>query len=395
MRRKALFLGLALTSGLVALVFYPFETDELGQTVLESARARTGIPLLASRSRFRLSEGLSFESVTASVSMPLGRYDVELDRILFEHRRLPLLGGRVELVRVLLERPRVVVTLGVATPEERDAASGPSSMPDPPPVERSDRVALAPAPVEPPPESRVELTPSEIRMTSGEFVVGERFSLRGVDLQLTRLDYDRRAITALHALSSEGAIGIAEAALGSLRLRNVSASLLSENGRFTLDELRFSGAAGEFRGSFASDFNVLPFRYRTSFVADPVEIEGLGSGVLRLDAEGFGTELRHLSGSGALELAPGSLPDLSFLPEIHPELAGAVHRGAQAELEVRAGVVQVRGLRFETPSLALEVEGHVDLVGPLDLALTLRDGERTDRYRLAGTREAPLLTRRD
>jgi hypothetical protein len=225
--------------------------------------------------------------------------------------------------------------------------------------------------------------------------VGERIFLSGLDVDLLRLDYDRRALSVLHALSSEGAIAFGEAAFGSLRLRDVSAGLVSENGRFELSELSFSTGAGRFQGSFACDFNVIPVRYRTAFVADPIEIEGLGGAVLRLDAEGFGTEARHLSGDGSLELAPGALPDLHFLRSLSPALPGAVHRGARAELRVEGGAIRVDGLRFETPSLTLDVEGGIDLKGPLDLELTLEDGEGARSYRLTGPREAPALTRRD
>jgi hypothetical protein len=232
-------------------------------------------------------------------------------------------------------------------------------------------------------------------MTGGEFRVGERIFLSGVDVDLLRFDYDRRALSVLHALSSEGAIAFGEAAFGSLRLRDVSAGLVSENGRFELSALRFSTGAGKFEGSFACDFNVIPVRYRTSFVADPIVIEGLGEAVLRLDAEGFGTDARHLSGQGSLELAPGALPDLPFLRSLSPALPGAVHEGARTGLRVESGAVRVDGLRFETSSFTLGVEGEIDLEGPLDLELTLEESGGRGRYRLAGPREAPVLTRRD
>jgi hypothetical protein len=399
MQRKALLLGLAVVVALAALAVYPFSTDELSRLVLERVRERTGIPLVVSRSRFRLWEGLSFEGVSASVTTPLGRYDVELERILFEHRPLALLAGRVELGRVWLHRPRVVVTRGApfeegererggAAPRRSPRARGPGRR-----EPEADDPDGEPAPQRS--RGRVDFRTSGIRMTGGEFRVGERIFLSGVDVDLLRLDYDRRALSVLHALSSEGVIAVGEIAVGSLRLRGVSAGLVSENGRFDLNELSFSSGAGKFEGSFACDFNVIPLRYRTSFIADPIEIEGFGGAVLRLDAEGFGTEARHLKGEGLLELAPGALPGLPFLRSLSPVLPGAIHRGARAELRVEDGVIRVQGLRFETPSLSLDVEGEIDLDGTLDLELTLEDGESSRAYRLAGARQAPTLTRRD
>jgi uncharacterized protein involved in outer membrane biogenesis len=357
--RKALLAALAslLTlSALAALALVVhIDAPGLAQKIEDQARSATGIPLEVSRARLRLLGGLVLEEVIASASFVAGSYRVHVPRVVLEHRPLGLLRGRLEVTGVRLERPTVQVDL------PRQAGT----------TARIRNAALLQAVEASEPWLEVEASLETVRIEGGNLLVGDRVSVEGLGMTLTTLVYDRRALTPLHALRSEGSFAIGEMALESSKLTDVAGSITTENGRFRLENLRLTTDRGALSGALALDFNSFPFRYRATLLGRSFEVEGLGRGTLRFEAEGFGTRSRNLTGRGNFALERGRLPDNPWVREIDPALAGAEHAPVEIAFEVRNERVHFERLELDARDKIVAIEGSVGLDGGRDIRATV------------------------
>jgi uncharacterized protein involved in outer membrane biogenesis len=349
--------ALAALSTVVALaalaLFVPIDAPGLAREVEERLRSSTGISLEVSRSRFRLLRGLLLEDTIASASFIAGSYRVHVPRVQLEHRPLALLAGRLELTGIRLERPALRLDIGRRSGASvflRNAAALET-------VEASE------------PWLDVSLALEEVRIEGGDLLVSDRVSVEGLDLTLTRVEYDRRAITPLHGLASEGVLAMGKIAFRGLALRDVAATTVTQAGRLELRSLRVASERGEVSGDLALDFNSFPFRYRASLLGTAFELEGVGRGTLRLEAEGFGTRARDLKGKGSFALEGGRFEDAAWIREIEPALAGAEHAPVEIPFEVRDERVFLNGFEIAVAGRVLELEGSLGLDGSRDLRL--------------------------
>jgi hypothetical protein len=352
--KKALLAALILVVALAGLALdLPIDAPGLGLEVERRIRSATGISLEVSRSRFRLLRGLLLEESLASASFIAGSYRVHVPRMVLEHHPLALLRGRLQLAAVRLERPTVELDLGRRSGARvfvRNAALFES-------VEAGETWL------------DVEAALEEVRIEGGNLVVRDRVSIEGLDLMLSRLDFDRRALTPLHGLTSVGVLAIEKITLDGLGLREVAARIVSERGRMRFEELRLATDPGGLTGELVLDFNSFPFRYRASLQGTSFELEGVGRGTLRFEAEGFGTRARNLKGRGVFDLEGGRFVDGPWIREIDPALVGTEHAPAQIPFEVRDARVYVASFGIEAGKKVLEIEGSVGLDGSRDLHL--------------------------
>lgn len=388
-----------------------FQALGLGEAVARRARQSVGVDLEVSRSRFRLLDGLVLEDVTASSDLAMGRYRARLDEIRLEHRPLSLLVGRLDLTRIVLERPRVVLELGgpaarLAEPEERPSSTAPpgESAEGAEPVE-PDRGTISEAPG----LFRLALLPSRLLLEEGAIAIRdekrgrELLSLDGLKLDFPAFVYDRLAVTPVHALTSKGDIAISAITVGNLRLTRMAGALKTESGRFRLGPLRFHVDAGDFEGELDVDFNSLPFRYRTSLTGASVDLgrladmpsggRGLGTGLVRFEGEGFGTESRNLKASGSLALEGGQLPALAWLSRIDPSLPGAGYEATAVTFEVRGGHLSFQGLRLAGSRSVLVLGGSIGFDDEVDLTVEFRTDGKAASYRLRGSFAQAVLSR--
>ena len=309
--KKALLAVLASLLILAVLaLFIPIDAPWLGREVEERVRSATGVGLEVSRTRIHLLRGLLLEDLSASASFVAGTCEVHVPRMILEHRLLALLRGRLEVTGMKLEEARI-------------------GWP------------------------------------------GGSVSVEGLGLTLSRLDYDPRALTPLHGLRSEGLLTLRRLGFGGGELRDITAAIATGRGRVQLEALWLATDRGALSGELALDFNSLPFRYRASLLGPSFELPGVGRGRLRLEAEGFGTRTRNLEGKGAFELERGRLPNVPWVREIDPALAGAEHAPAAIVFEVRDERVRFERFELEVGENLLELEGSFGLDGSRDLSANL------------------------
>src|SRR5258705_6392367 len=122
----------ALALGIAILSFAEFSSPQLGRALLDRASASTGVRLEADDFRLSILRGLSLGHVRAGGRYPGGSYDLTLDRIVFQHRLLPLLSGRLAVDRIRLERPHaVMIEAEGASPAAGGAAAGAAAVAPP------------------------------------------------------------------------------------------------------------------------------------------------------------------------------------------------------------------------------------------------------------------------
>ncbi len=290
----------------LALVL-PIDTPGLGREVQDRVRSATGFPLEVSRSRIRMLHGLVLEEV----GLVAGSYQVDVPRMVLEHRPLALLRGRRDLTGIELEGATI------------------------------------------------------------DFPGGS-VSLEALRLTLSRLDYDPRALTPLHGLRSKGILTLRRIVFESWELRDLAARIATEDGRFRLEGLKLESDRGQLSGEAALDFNSLPFRYRASLLGSSFEVVGAGRGTMRVEAEGFGTKARDLRGKGTFALDRGGLPDAPWIREIDPALVGADHAPAEIPFVIRDESVYFERFEIEAAEKILQLEGSFGLDGSTDLRATVR-----------------------
>ncbi len=355
--KKALLAALAalgVLSGLALVI--PFDAPGLGREVSERIHNATGIALEVSGARFNVLQGLVLTDLRASRSFVAGSLEVRVPRMVLEHRPPALLKGHLELTGVRLEGPSFHLYLVRRAGESamlRNAAA-------------LETVEAREAWLD------VEVALEAIRIEAGSLVVRDDISLDGLYLGLENLDYDRRALTPLHALQSRGSVAIEEAAVGNTKLRDLVAGIVTDRGRLSLQSLRFATDRGVLSGELAIDFNSFPFRYRTSLLAPSFEVEGVGRGTLRFEAEGFGTRARDLKGKGVFSLERGMFPDASWIREIDPALTGVEHEPSEIPFEVRDERLYLERFEIAVAGRALELEGSIGLDGSRDLRVNRR-----------------------
>lgn len=357
--RRALLAALASLLTLLALaavaLVIPIETPGLAREIERRARSAAGVPLEVSRARLRLLRGLVLEEVTASASFAAGSFRVHVPRVVLEHRPLGLLRGRLEVTGVRLER----LTVQVDLPQRAGTIAS---------IRNAALLQVVDASE---PWLEVDAALEAVQIESGNVLVGDRLSIEGLGMTLTTLAYDRRALTPLHALRSEGSFAIGEMALESSKLTDLAGSITTENGRFQLENLRLTTDRGALSGALALDFNSFPFRYRAALLGPSFEVERVGRGTLRFEAEGFGTRSRDLEGRGNFALERGRLPDAPWIREIDPALAGAEHDPVEIVFEVRDERVYFEKLELEAAAKSFTIEGSVGLDGSRDIRATV------------------------
>jgi uncharacterized protein involved in outer membrane biogenesis len=327
--------------------------------------------------RLNLLRGLVLEKVAANSTTEGRKLDFTLDRLVFEHRLGPLLSGTVAVDKVVLEKPQFTLV------------QGESSKTAPPPAESTEGgggegggggAGLA-------------LEVKEILIQDGVLVVKnpkgeEKTRIDDLDLAMKDVGFNPAA-SSLAALSAQGDLAIQSLRFDTLQITEAKGGFQLRESRFTVPELSFSLPSGRFVTDATFDFNPVPFSYQLKGKGDPLDLngmvgasEGFGPATIELDAKGSGPETTDLEATGSLSLAQGQFPAVKMFTQIDEAVgkkvvAGASYKATQASFRMDDNRVTLSPFRFETASARLDLQGVVNLEGPIDIDLSLatpRDG---------------------
>jgi hypothetical protein len=368
--RRLLAVGAGALALVVAvLLFTEFSSPQLGRALLDRAGAAAGTRLEASEFRLSLLRGLSLGGVRAKGKYPGGSYDVTFDRVVFQHRLLPLLAGRLAVDRIRLERPRAVLIEAEGAPSgAAPAAAGMAAVALP--------IALDVV------EADVREGRVEVRARGRAPIV-----VAGLDLRLRDLALGAGGGGALARLSARGDFQAAEITLPVTQAREASGSLRLSAGHLDVDGLRFRTDEGSFQTRLRADLARLPFSYTLAVEGRPLDVNrvagatgkgaGFGPGHLTLDAGGVGPDPTRLSGKGVLRLEAGTLPQTPWLTAVERALgrtglSGGRYQASETPFRIEQGRVIVDRFRLDGEVVGLEASGWTSLEGPLDMNVAVR-----------------------
>lgn len=392
--RKLAVVGVALVLlllvGVVALAFVEFDSPELGRAALDQAEAVSGARLGAERYRLNLLDGLVAEGVTAAGEVPGGRYDLKVERLVFEHRLLPLLGGTVAVDRVRVEGPELeLVTTGSGAPAagaETGAETGDTA----------------------PPSALAALEVGEVAITGGRIALRDEtgavppVDVEGLDFRMADLKLDPEADSLFAGLGARGRLSVDRVALEATEVTEASGEFRIEGGRLETHDVSFRTAEGRFGVDFAVDLAGVPLRYSMALRGDPLDLNrasgspgGLGPATFALDAEGRGTDASGVQGAGTVSLAAGTLPEHPVLLGLQQAtgvsgIAGAAYEPSEARFRVAHERVELEPFALKSGDVSLELEGAVGLDAAQTLDLRLGLLAPRDRVRVDGVGDAVL-----
>jgi hypothetical protein len=341
----------------------------MGRAVLERAGAALGAKATARGFRLGLLKGLTLEGVEASSDLQGGRYELALEKLIFRHRLLPLLAGRLSVERIVLQRPHLRLMETAGAPAHR-------------------RAPVAAAPALP---AALNLHVSEAQVRDGSLELRSRdlpspVMVAGLDLRLRELALDPARGPFLAGLAGEGEIAIDSIAFARTRVREVTGRLRLRDGRLETEGVRFTTEEGRFEATLVARLERLPLAYSLVLTGNPLDLNvasgagkggGFGPALLDLKGEGVGAESSGLSGSGLLKLDGGALPAAPLLKAIEAalgrtHLVGARYRATEAPFRIERGRVLFQGFRLESDQVGLEAGGMISLQGPIDVAVAVR-----------------------
>ncbi|GMR24228.1 MAG: hypothetical protein BMS9Abin37_2746 [Acidobacteriota bacterium] len=339
-----------------------FEATELGAAALRQASASTGIQLHASRYRINLVRGLELENVDASARIPGGLYTISMPAMRFDHRVWSLLSGQLEIERVVLTEPRVVVVIGLEP--ELSATVSPSGQSDKSrrPRERSETPQTEPS------TSPVELRIREIELSDAAFSFDDELSLDGVDLSLQSPTLVRGALTLLHGITATGQLSIQKLSFRTTTVQNITATLALSGGRLELADGAFETDRGSFQANVHLDFNAIPARHRLSLTG---RLKGV-PGEMSFEGEGFGLDAANLKGDGRWTVPAGRF-DAAPLWQIL-ELTGSAYEATEFAFQIAEGRLTLDGLW---------IHGSIGLDGTLALVVSGTE--------VSGTWDSPVV----
>ena len=408
-----LLLVLALTVA-AAVLYFRFDSERLGRTVLDRAGEGLGLDLAAERFDFHLLRGLEIEGLTARGSLPAGILEARLGRLVLHHELRPLLSRRLVIRELVLAEPRIELTETPGASEEGEPerrAERPAADPTveggtgPGGSERASGTGEV--------QRNLRLQIHQVRLTDGELVLRsadpevDPTEVRGLELTLHDVATgggEEDSPAGLAGLRARGTLQVAEARVGELRTTDARGEVTLGDGHLRLSEGRLSLDAGPVRSlELDLDLTEQPFGYELALGAEPLETGallgaereggqegakedgrgadagkegGFGPSHLSFQARGRGGGLEAMQADGTLAVDGGTLPVHPVLAAVDALVEGAGLVGAEylpvdVGFEVRGGRVELRPFRLVAGGTTLDVRGTAVPDGPWDLWLAL------------------------
>lgn len=350
-----------------------YDSPELGQKLLNEVGTATGVEMTATGFRFNLFKGVELDNVTASSSTPGRELDFTLDQLVFEHRIMPLLSGTVAIDRVVLEHPQFEL---VETPSQAEPAT-PAEQAEP----TESTIPAADG------DGGFALDVKQILVRDGSIVMrntdtGSENRVVGLDFTMENLQFDPTA-ESLAAISAGGELTVEAVNAGALALVDVESRFQLASAVFDLSELVFTTTHAKFAANANVDFNPVPFAYTMTATGEPLDLNGMvgatdgfGPASVQLDADGEGADTKDVGATGGLKLAAGVFPDVDILSGIDQALGkqvvvGAEYEATELSFVLENNVMRLAPFRFTSEFARLDLDGTVDLTGPIDLGLSV------------------------
>ena len=377
---RKLKIGLAVVAGILVVLlavafFVDFRAPALGQRILDAAVADAGIEIRAERFELNLVRGIVLEGVVATTLIPSATVVTTLDRVVLEHRLLPLAFGDIVIDRLLLERPVIEVI------------NDPSRSAQIPLAHTGARVAHVSFGQADADSSTVDRDVT-VHATS---IIGATLLFREaggepttrvdrLDAELSGIEIAEGSASVATGLSGRGHVDIGEVRVGERTATGNRARLAADGGVFTVTGLALTTEDGRLTvEELLVDLNPDPYTFRTSLVGDDLDLNGLigvpevdslGPARIDMDVAGAGADTANVVGSGTMYLSAGHIPDAPVLEQVASliglQLAGLAYEPTTIEFELADDRVDVAPFEIVSESARLRAAGQLAVDGVLD-----------------------------
>lgn len=394
MLKKNLIILTGLAALAVVAVFLlsrDWDSPELGRALLDKVSAATGIQVKAEGFRLNVLKGVVLETVEGKSKTEGRELTFNLDRLVFEHRLLPLLSGTVAVDRIFFEKPRFEVV-------QTGRASSSSKKSEPPESGEGAEPARGGGLAFDMKLIQIEDGSLSVKNSKGE----EKSSVEGLDLEIRNVAFDPTAAS-LAAISGDGTLGVREMVFDTLHFTETEGEFQLSKAVFTIPELSFRLPNGKFTADAKLDFNPVPFTYTMNAKGEPLDVNGMvgatkgfGPATLTLEAKGAGPETKDLKGNGQVRLAEGSFPDAKMFRDLDAALGkkavvGSKYKATEASFRMENDRVVLAPFRFESGDARLDLSGTMRLDGPIDFDLALATPREGLKVEGAGSSVLDLL----
>ncbi len=372
MAKKLLIILIVLAVVAGFLVSRDWDSPELGQALLDKVSAATGIQMKAEGFRLNLLKGVVLEKVEAKSSGEGRELTFNLDRLVFEHRLLPLLSGTVAIERILLEKPSFEMVQSKAKGSSSEKGDAPGGAAGAGAGEGGVGLALEVKRIQ------IEDGSLSVKNEKGE----EKTRVQGLDLEMRSVGFDPKA-GSLAGLSAEGTLEIREMVFDTLNLTETEGEFQLADAVFVIPELTFVMPHASFTSGAKLDFQRAPFKYSMNAKGDPLDVngmvgakEGFGRATLHLEVQGAGPETRDLRAEGLLALQEGRFPDAPMFSRIDAALGkkavvDSPYKATEVSFRMENNRVILAPFRFESGDARLDLKGTMALEGSIDFDLSL------------------------
>ncbi len=335
---RKLKIGLAIVAGalvlLLAVAFLvDFRVPALGQRILDAAGADAGIEIQAARFKLNLVRGIVLEEVVATTRIPSGTVVATLDRVVLEHRLLPLVYGDIVIDRLILERPVIeVINDQVLSARGGRARTAP----------RITRVSFAQEGTGSSPVGRA-VTVHSVLIIDGTLLLREAEGepttrVEGLNVELSGIEIEAGAASVAVGLSGRGHVDIGEVRIGERTATGNRAPLVAADGVFTVTGLVLTTSEG------------------------------------RLTLEELAVDLKPdpytLHGGGTIHLSAGRIPEAAVLDQVASvigiQLAGLAYEATVIEFRLAGDHLDVAPFEIVSEGARLEAAGQLAINGVLD-----------------------------
>lgn len=353
-------------------------SDTVGDALLAQVSKATGFQISSDDLDLSIFNGLEMNGVTAEGEDSGASYKLQLSRLVFRVRFLPLLSGTVSVNQILLDEPDVLIVTRKEAATKGKIKSETVQEEPADPEGGSLRFEVA--------EFRVNNARIRLQSETQQGTNEDSLTIDGLDISLEDIAFDPQRERLVQRFSGRGTVSAERLVLSQLPVRHLQGELVASEGLAELSKLSMSMDQGDFEASFKLDLNPVPFQYAFSGQVDPIDVNqivglsesgSLGPGRLDLSGQGQGPESRNLQAKGNLHLENGNIPAHPVLEQVQKVvgmqgLVGGEYRATDAQFTVDDNRINLSGFALETALAGLDVGGWADLDGPLKIDIGLR-----------------------
>jgi hypothetical protein len=387
-KKLVLWIGIGVVVVVVALgiaLTLDYDSPELGRAILSRLGASADLEIEAEGFHLNLLKGVELAGVRVAGQLPAGAVTATADQLVLKHQFWPLLGGKVVVDEIVLERPVVALySTAEAVPQGAEPAA-------PPPVEEGASATGEAATS----GGGLALNIESFRIVDGSLTLhppegadpAETTEVRGLNLELRQLALDPGASSAILGLSASGDIAADEVRTGTTTASDAKGRLVLADGHFRVEDFGLATAPGRVVvGELDVDLTTDPYTYALQAAGDPLNTNlllgaakdgGFGAAHLAFEARGDGSETGNLLGGGTLTLDPGKLPLMPILEQLEllfsdTRIIGADYLPSEIRFGLRGDELKIEPFEIVAGQLTLGAFGTVNFAtGAMDLHLTV------------------------